>query len=71
MNTEDNMTKEKIARINELARKSRTTPLSQAEKAEQEKLRNEYRAEFRAGLMGELDRIYVIDEDGKEKKLIQ
>ena len=33
------MTKEKIARINELAHKSKTTGLTEAEKAEQQTLR--------------------------------
>ena len=35
------MTKEKIARINELAHKSKTTGLTEAEKAEQQSLRKE------------------------------
>ena len=35
------MTKEKIARINELAHKSKTTGLTEAEKAEQQALRKE------------------------------
>ena len=36
------MTNEKIARINELAHKSKTTGLTEAEKAEQQALRKEY-----------------------------
>ena len=36
------MTKEKIARINELAHKSKPTGLTEAEKAEQQALRKEY-----------------------------
>ena len=36
------MTKEKIARINELAKKSKITGLTEAEKAEQQALRREY-----------------------------
>ena len=36
------MTQEKIARINELAKKSKTTGLTDAEKAEQQTLRQEY-----------------------------
>ena len=39
------MTNEKIARINELARKSKTTGLTEAEKAEQQALRQEYVAD--------------------------
>ena len=36
------MTKEKIARINELAHKSKTVGLTEAEKTEQQALRKEY-----------------------------
>ena len=39
------MTQEKIARINELAHKSKTTGLTDAEKAEQQTLRQEYLAD--------------------------
>lgn len=46
------MEKSKIDRINELARISKTRPLAEAEKAEQKALRDEYIAEFRAGLRG-------------------
>ena len=38
------MTEEKIARINALAKKSKTTGLTKAEKAEQQALRQEYLA---------------------------
>ena len=44
------MTNEKIARINELARKSKTTGLTEAEKAEQQALRQEYVADVKASL---------------------
>ena len=49
------MEKIKIDRINELARKSKTVGLSEAEKAEQKMLRDEYRAEFRKSLSVQLD----------------
>ena len=42
------MTQEKIARINELAHKSKTTGLTDAEKAEQQTLRQEYLADVKA-----------------------
>ena len=42
------MEKEKIERINYLARKSKVEPLTEEEKAEQEQLRNEYREGFHA-----------------------
>lgn len=57
------MTKEKIDRINELARKSRTPEgLTEAEKAEQTELRNEYRRGVVANLKGQLDNIEFTDE---------
>lgn len=65
------MEKEKIDRINFLARESKKRELTPEEKEEQTALRNEYRAMFKRGLMGELDRVYVVQEDGSEKKLIQ
>lgn len=65
------MEKSKIERINFLARKSKAEGLTEDEKAEQKALRDEYRADFRKSLMGQLDNVYVIDENGKEKKLIK
>ena len=57
------MTKEKIDRIHELARKSRTPEgLTEAEKAEQTELRNEYRRGVVANLKGQLDNIEFTDE---------
>ena len=56
------MTDEKIARINELARKSKTTGLSDEEKAEQKVLRDEYRAAVRRSLEGQLDNIEFVDK---------
>ena len=50
------MTQEKIARINELAHKSKTTGLTEAEKAEQQTLRQEYLADVKASLRAQLDR---------------
>ena len=44
------MTQEKIARINELAHKSKTTGLTDAEKAEQQTPRQEYLADVKASL---------------------
>lgn len=64
------MERSKIDRINYLARKSKTEELTPEEKAEQKILRDEYRADFKRNLMGQLDNVYVVDENGKEKKLI-
>ena len=65
------MEKSKIERINFLARQSRTRELTTEEKQEQTELRNEYRASFKRGLMSELDRVYIVDQNGKEEKLIK
>lgn len=53
-----------IDRINELARKSKTTGLSPEEKAEQAKLRKEFIAEVRMNLRSQLDNIDIREKDG-------
>lgn len=59
------MTKEKIARINELAKKSRTEEgLTEAEKAEQAALRREYIDEMEQSLRSQLDNADYIDDKG-------
>ena len=55
------ITKELIARINELARKQRTTGLTAAEKEEQQRLRAAYLADIRAQVKGMLDRVEIVD----------
>ena len=66
-----NTDKEKIERLNLLARKSRETGLTEAEKSEQDALRNEYRDNIRKSLNGQLERTYVIDENGNKRKLVK
>lgn len=63
------MEKEKIDRINYLARKSRESGLDEAEKAEQQALREEYIREFRASMTGILDNTYIQRENGEREKL--
>lgn len=63
------MTKEKIARINELARKMKAEGLSEAEKTEQAQLRREYIASVVGDLKNQLDNTYVIDEKGNKIKV--
>lgn len=64
------MTEEKIARINALARKSRTPEgLSDEEKAEQAALRSEYVAAVRASLTANLESVYIQEPDGTKHKL--
>lgn len=57
------MERVKIARINELAKKSKTIGLTAEEKLEQKALRDEYRAEFRASLEAQLERISFAETD--------
>lgn len=67
----ESMEKEKIERINFLARKSKAEGLDDAEKIEQAALRAAYVAEFRAGLRGTLENTYIQRPDGKKEKLQQ
>ena len=63
------MTEERIARLNELARKKKTIGLTEEEKVEQAMLRQEYLAAIRASLEAQLDNVYYVDDAGKEQKL--
>lgn len=64
------MDKEKIARINELSKKSKTPEgLTDTEKAEQKELRDEYIREFRASFTGILDNTYIQRPDGTKEKV--
>lgn len=63
------MEQAKIDRINALAKKSKAEGLSQDEKAEQKKLREEYILEFRAGMRGILDNTYIEYPDGRKVKV--
>lgn len=61
------MEQKKINRINELARKSRTTPLTAAEKAEQAALRQEYLAAVRKNFRQTLENIEFVEDSGKSR----
>ena len=63
------MTKEKIARINELAHKSKTTGLTEAEKAEQQALRKEYIEAMKCSLRAQLERTSIKEPDGTIHKV--
>lgn len=58
------MNSEKIARINELYKKSKAEGLTSEEKKEQALLRKEYIADFRRNLIGQLDNIDIQEKDG-------
>ncbi len=63
------MEKEKIDRINALARKSKAEGLTEAEKKEQDLLRQEYIAHIRRNLRAQLDNIDVVNPDGTTENL--
>jgi len=64
------MKNEKLERINELARKSRTQEgLTDAEKQEQAELRREYIEAYRANLRSQLDSIVLVNPDGTHTPL--
>ena len=65
------MTDQKIARINELAKKARAEGLTPAEQAEQKALREEYIAGFRRSLQSQLDNTVVLNPDGTSYRLRQ
>ena len=63
------MEQEKIARINALAKKKREEGLTPEEAAEQQALREEYLAAFRASFKGTLESTVVEYPDGSRKPL--
>mgnify|MGYP000311636256 FL=1 len=63
------MTKEQIARINELARKQKAEGLTAEEKAEQLKLRGEYINAYKQSLIAQLENTYILEPDGTKRKV--
>ncbi|MGX7024420.1 DUF896 family protein [Vagococcus hydrophili] len=61
------LSKEKLARINELAKKAKTeTGLTAAEKQEQAELREEYLHRFRGGMRNHIEGMKVVDTEGND-----
>ena len=58
------MDEKKIARINELYRKSKAEGLTENEKQEQQILRREYIDAFKQNLRGQLNQISIQEADG-------
>lgn len=58
------VTQEKIDRINELARKAKTSGLTEEEIAERDILRKEYLAGFRKNFESQLTQIQIVEADG-------
>lgn len=64
------MTQEKIARINELAAKSRTEQgLTEEEQTERAALRREYVDAMKHSLKTQLDRTVIVNPDGSRTQL--
>lgn len=61
------LTKEKLARLNFLARKKKSEGLSEAETAEQQELRQEYLANFKDSFRRQLDNIEIVDPEDMKK----
>lgn len=60
------LSKEKIARINKLAKKAKQTGLTEIEAKEQSKLRSEYLAAFRSSMLNTLSNVKVVDPEGND-----
>lgn len=63
------MEQKKIDRINELARKAKNGPLTDAEVKERDLLRREYIDSVTGSLKDQLDRTYLVDGKGNKTKL--
>ncbi|MFD2682681.1 DUF896 domain-containing protein [Bacillus seohaeanensis] len=60
------LSKKKMNRINELAKKAKATGLSPEEAKEQTKLRKEYLETFRKSMKSTIESTRVFDPDGNE-----
>lgn len=58
--------KDKMDRINELAKKAKEQGLSELEAKEQSKLRSEYLAKFRSNMLQTLSNVRIIDPNGND-----
>lgn len=63
------LTENDIKRINELSHKSNAEGLTDEEKAEQKKLREEYVAAIKGNIRSQLENTKVVDENGNEVDL--
>lgn len=60
------LSKEKINRINELSKKSKSIGLTTEEAKEQSKLRQEYLSSFRSNMRETIENVQVIDPEGND-----
>ncbi|WP_028390705.1 DUF896 domain-containing protein [Bacillus cihuensis] len=60
------LSKEKLARINELAKKAKSSSLTVEEAKEQSKLRSEYLETFRKSMSNTIEHLTIIDPEGND-----
>lgn len=60
---------ELIKKINALAKKSKEEGLTEEEKEEQAKLRQEYIKMFRQGMENTMSNVYIMDKNGNKRKV--
>lgn len=60
------LSKEKMLRINELAKKAKALGLSESEAKEQSQLRSEYLATFRSSMLDTLTNTIIVDSEGND-----
>lgn len=60
------LSKDKLARINELSKKSKATGLTTEEAKEQSKLRSEYLETFRLSMSATLENVTIFDPEGND-----
>lgn len=60
------LSKEKLARINELARKAKQSRLTEEEAKEQTLLRKEYLETFRSSMLNTLQGVTIVDPNGTD-----
>lgn len=65
------MNNENIKRINELYHKSKNEGLTEEEKAEQKKLREDYIASIRRNLRGTLENVSFVNPDGSVEPVVK
>ena len=63
------MTEEKIAKINELYKKSKNEGLTEEEKELQQQLRKEFIMSVKASLGSQLENISILEKDGSITKV--
>ncbi|MBP1044141.1 DUF896 family protein [Vagococcus sp. BWB3-3] len=60
------LSKDKLDRINELAKKAKAEGLSLNEQKEQKILREEYLEKFRGGMRNHIEGMKVVDQEGND-----